>query len=458
MHAGAMPEASHDARPHVAHFILGLGMGGDAKQCLSLARVQSRWGRVSIATIDATGGPRASQVGPDIGLATGLREPAQLVEWIDAQGVDVVLFNRSGVTNPLETAFARAIAGRVGVFEYNSFGRHDPETDGVWTGQLHTCRATLVQHARRRGLNPLAMIDHLAAGLALDDVPGIDEAERADARTKLGIPKDVLVGVRLVRPDLRKWDGSPVLAARRANALGTRAHLLIREVPGARVAWTRRQLGDRATLLPMTADPQAVRETLAVGDCIVNYSSIGETFGLALAEGMASGLPALVNSTPDVDNAQVELCEDGASGIVANGVRALTEAFVRLNSRPDERARMGAEARRSILARFNAEVVERRIRRFVIDRLRATNRAPWSKFPDPGEIHDGYALDDAWLRAHARAEAIGRSSRTAVDLVDELHLRALRIVDGARYARHIGPGQVARVLASRLRSGSLKRG
>src|SRR5215470_11837740 len=82
------------------------------------------------------------------------------------------------------------------------------------------------------------------------------------------------------------------------------------------------------------ADSSRIRRTIAAADCLGNYSQIGETFGLAMAEAMCCGLPVIVNSTPSMDNAQVELCDHGKTGLVANSLRALTSALSFLANDP----------------------------------------------------------------------------------------------------------------------------
>jgi hypothetical protein len=217
-------------------------------------------------------------------------------------------------------------------------------------------------------------------------------------------------------------------------------------------------LGDHITTLPATADSSELRTTLAAADVLLNYSSIGEGFGLALAEGMACGLVPIVNATPKADNAQIELCENGVTGVVANGTQALADALAFLAAHPDVRSELGKAARQSILERFAAPVVERRIRRFVLSRLQATGKGAWSLVPDPGGV-DSYVLDHHWLARYEWAE--GASFRTTpvsfTDVADALRLRALRWSDAVQYAHAIGPRIAMSAVALRLKNGSLRR-
>src|SRR5690606_27840361 len=120
---------------------------------------------------------------------------------------------------------------------------------------------------------------------------------------------------------------------------------------------------------PMTRGPEEFRQTLAASDCLLNYSGIGESFGVAIVEGMAAGLPVLTNSQPHLDNAQVEHCQHDVTGLVANTITGLASALERLAGDADLRARLGENGRRYATDCFSAERVEQRLRRFVRQRL-----------------------------------------------------------------------------------------
>jgi hypothetical protein len=302
------------------------------------------------------------------------------------------------------------------------------------------------------------MSDQLAAGYAVTAAEPVSAEERAEARAQLQLPPNAMIAVRLMRPDLRKWDPTPVLGVRRALDGRAPIHLVLREAPSQCAAWARRVLGDDVTMLPATVEPREVRSTLAAADVLVNYSTIGESFGLALAEGMMCGLVPIVNATPRADNAQIELCENGVSGIVANGPQALADAFAFLVAHPPLMAALGAAARQSIIDRFSPPLVERRIRHFMIARLRAVGNDTWRRIPDPGD-EDVYVLNERWLTHYEWAEGacFRKTPPTWVDFSDELALQRLRIQDALNYARSVGPLVTLRSLALRLKRGSLRR-
>ena len=130
----------------------------------------------------------------------------QLSPWL-------VIFHRNGRADPLEGSLVERLR-RCGIpcFEYNTFARFDRTTEGLWTGHLHLSRTSMMQYAKRKGVSPLNMPAHAAIGYALDIPSPITFEERSSARASFGIKEKTFVALRLVRPDLRKWDPLPVLS------------------------------------------------------------------------------------------------------------------------------------------------------------------------------------------------------------------------------------------------------
>lgn len=97
--------------------------------------------------------------------------------------------------------------------------------------------------------------------------------------------------------------------------------------------------------LGLRADMPAL---FAAADAVLSTSAFGEGFSNVLAEGMASGLPAVAT---DVGDARPIL---GATGMVAppRDPPALAAALKRLAAAPDERRALGAAARARIEERF----------------------------------------------------------------------------------------------------------
>jgi Glycosyl transferases group 1 len=316
-----------------------------------------------------------------------------------------------------------------------------------------------MQYAKRKGVSPLNMPGHVAIGYAVDVPSVITWEERSSARQTLGIDQNAFVVLRLLRPDLRKWDPLPVLAVHRLIQEMLPIHLVVRSVPKVRERWVKKNCGSSLTLLEPTEMSSDIRLTLAAADCLVNCSQIGETFGLGLAEAMAVGLPVIVNSTPRMDNAQIELCRHESNGLVANTVTALTNALRYLFERRDYALDLGREGRRFIDSTFATPVVERRVRRFLIERLKAggTNLADGIPAVDRQDVV--YKLDQLWLDEYwGRLSQEYKPSQTLfTEAIDLQTLSWLRLSDNVAYALDIGPRAIVQSVIRRMKSGSLFR-
>jgi hypothetical protein len=445
---------------HVAHWIWSLSIGGDAKNLSSLVAAQRRWANITVMTRQSMPGVAAHHLETSgIQVVPGIDSAEQLSQWLDVAKPSVLIFHRNGRPDATESSLLRVLKeARVPCFEYNTFARVDPGTDALWTGHLHLSRTSMMQYAMRRAVSPLHIPEHAAIGYAVDIPPQISEQERLAARKVLGIAPDRFVALRLVRPDLRKWDPLPVLAVGRLIKKKMPVHLLIRAAPARRENWVRSQCGNWQTLLQPSFDPEQIRLSLAASNCLLNYSHIGETFGLALAEAMAAGLPTIVNCTPDMDNAQIELCQHESTGLVANTLSSLVSALQLIFEHPEIGEQMGRSGRSFIEKTFANEIVELRLRRFMIDRLRASGSQLAETIPE-ATGSDSYSLDQSWLDEYKRrlGNACKPTGSWFTEIADRETLRFLRLFDTAEYALNIGPAATIHLVKHRIGRGSLMR-
>jgi glycosyltransferase involved in cell wall biosynthesis len=99
-------------------------------------------------------------------------------------------------------------------------------------------------------------------------------------------------------------------------------------------------IADRVTMTGHVADPQ---QHLVQSDVLVHSSLIPEPFGLVIVEGMAAGLPVVAAD----QGGPPETISDGVDGVLyrMGDERALADALRRLADDPDDRRRLGAQAR-----------------------------------------------------------------------------------------------------------------
>jgi glycosyltransferase involved in cell wall biosynthesis len=448
-------------RPHLVHNIWSLSVGGDAKNLLALAKLQKAWADVSVLTMLQDPGVRAEELkAAGIRVHSGINTGESMRAWIDEYSPQLAIFHRNGREDQQETQVVEsAHATKVPCFEYNTFARVDRTTDHFWLGHAHLSRSSMLQYARRAGESPAALSGHAAIGYAVEIPEPVSREEKALARRALAIDSDKFVVLRLQRADLRKWDPLPVLAVRRLLRQGVKAHLIIMTAPPERSRWVEKTCGANVTLLEQTVEYSKIRRALAASDCLVNYSHIGETFGLALAEGMAHALPVVVNSTPNMDNAQIELCQHESTGLVANSLSALVAALNDLATNHDASKRLGETGRAHIIATYAAPAVEARLRHFMIKRLVSVGSKLSDEIPPASIDQDSYELDQQWIasneiRSNCQIKAPPAPVR---ELVDSSILAFLRTIDAADYALRLGPKDLTHTLWRRIKSGSLRR-
>jgi glycosyltransferase involved in cell wall biosynthesis len=205
---------------------------------------------------------------------------------------------------------------------------------------------------------PRARLEVIHNGIPLPPEPPAGERAqvRADARVRLGVPRDLALVVAV-------GNLYPV----KDHATLLRALALL---PGARVAIAGRgdqeeplrrlaaelALADRVHLLGLRDDVETV---FAAGDVFVQ-PSLSEGLPLAVLEAMAHGLPVVASRVGGIPEAVV----DGESGfLVPSGdPRALAAALARVLDAGDRGAALGAAARARAVAEFSVERMAERYR------------------------------------------------------------------------------------------------
>lgn len=107
-------------------------------------------------------------------------------------------------------------------------------------------------------------------------------------------------------------------------------------------------------VVEFTGFSHGVSETLRCADVLLSTSE-SESFGLSIAEAMATGAPVVAYRVGGIP----EVVEDGVTGVLVRpfDLAALAEAAVKILLCPALRARMGEAARRRIVERFSPAVI-----------------------------------------------------------------------------------------------------
>lgn len=223
-------------------------------------------------------------------------------------------------------------------------------------------------------------LDHFA--------PGPGDGRRLDELAGLSAAEPGTLRVGLVATFAR-WKGQDLFLEAAARALGERPGVKVRfyvvggpiyRTPGSQFSESelRQRAADLAIaphvgFLGFQPDTADVYRAL---DVVVHASTQPEPFGLTIAEAMACARPAIVAQA----GGAAELFADGhdAVGVPPNDVEALASAVGRLLEGPELRQRLGENARRTAVARFDG----RRLGPQVLSLYNRFARAPAA--PGPG--------------------------------------------------------------------------
>ncbi len=192
--------------------------------------------------------------------------------------------------------------------------------------------------------------------------PGEEEISTARRRMRhtLGIPDDSVVFFDICRPTPKKLDWMVVDVLDAIAREQKNVYMIARSFPEVPARALRRSMGERFHNLPVSIDEGEVFATIAAGDVLVHLSSMGESFGMAIAEAMRCGRPVIANATPSPNqsNAQVELVRHGETGCVVTGAATALAAVRMLANDGQKRTRMGAAGRVSFCSGpFNPQTI-----------------------------------------------------------------------------------------------------
>jgi glycosyltransferase involved in cell wall biosynthesis len=434
------------------------GLGGTEQAIEVRARALPRDHFEVLAVGFEGGGPRLDRV-RDAGIAAV--ECAS--SWSQMEGLlrsfrpHIVHYPRGARRSPFVIELQRAVLGSsVPVLvETDVFGRPVADAEPRPPNLVaHMSFSSMLRCARSQGttMGALARRGHVVVYLPVPTgaLERARNTERGELRRHLALGDNDFVACRVARPDLRKW------SVRLEQALPD----LFRRVPNLRFVFVAappereqeliRRFGARVICRSATADQEELAAIYRSADVMVHSSGIGESFGLSVAEAMYMALPVVVDSTPDLDNAQVELVDHGRTGFVVRSAAGFVDSVARLASDPALRSRMGAEAHFKAARNFADGVIVARWGRLYAECARAAGiHVAHQEQPDglsaSSPSYDGFEQEYA-----ARC---AMWTGPLPDLPERLRGGAIRTGDTWRYARRIGWRTTLAVVTSRLNAG-----
>lgn len=438
------------------------GIGG-TEQAVEIRAALLDRRRFDVRAVGVFGGPRRARLA-EHGVATSdlagdLGQLAALLTEFEPHILHYTRSERDCEHSKLVQGLA--LRARVPVLiETNVFGR-----PAGWEQQrppnltCHMSLASMLRCARSSGcsMTELYGAGHRAVYLPVPTPEGYGVAPppRESARLALGVTTDELLACRVARPDLRKWSTRLELALPALFAQNPRLRFAFMAAPPEKARRLSARFGRRVLCLEPEASFERLAALYTASDFMLHASGIGESFGLSMAEAMFHGLPVIVDSTPEFDNAQVEVVENERSGITVRSSAGFVAAASRLVRNPAERATFGRAAHERAAGWFADRVVTRAWESLYAEASAGAGvelspeLAHHARGPKPFAPADYAAFD-------ARYEtACHQTFGPGPDLREFGLARLVRAVDTVHYARQRGMGPLLRVVKSRLRAGRL---
>ncbi len=148
--------------------------------------------------------------------------------------------------------------------------------------------------------------------------------------------------------------------------------LVIGGTDEARAFVEKHGLGRNVRFLPPVVSDAEVAAFFNALSFLAHANDTGESFGLAIAEAMAAGLPVITHPCPGLrDNAQLELVSDGETGLVAEGAEAYGRAIIRLLRDPRLCRALGAAGRERARTLFRVQDIVRQLENVYEEALNA---------------------------------------------------------------------------------------
>ena len=335
----------------VLHAANHLGLGGTEK-VMQLFVANLDKSRFMPAVYSRNDGPRARQI-RDMGVTTFIG--SELMDVLHKFQPHIVHIHRAGWPEPeLLTPIKRARTPIV--IETNVFGRHDPSPSAsIIDSTLFVSRFCLDRFAATTGI-PVSPPRY---GFLYNPVDTDFFGRNAREDRDFSIP----AAGRISRADPGKWSGLALeFLPHVVRDIPDFRYHIIGCIPAARSYLEENGLTGNVVLHDPVETDAEICTFLDRVSVLAHANDTGESFGLVIAEAMACGLPVVTHPCEGLkDNAQLELVEDGVTGLVATNAEEYANALKYLFSHPQEARRMGLAGREKAQRSYRMQTVTRQL-------------------------------------------------------------------------------------------------
>jgi len=434
----------------------GLGGSEQAIQLRCMLLDKSRYEMMAVGI--QSGGPRLDVL-KKIGIQTAVCNGSlvELDSLVAKFKPHIIAYGRSSSFSKLAKELSPIIErrGTPIVVETNVFGR--PALEGLSRQPdliAHMSGASRLKCARAMGISSseLASQGHSVVYLPVPTRLYSDarvELNRSKAREKLGLKDSDFIACRVARPAIRKWSARLEVALPNLFRAIPNLRFIFQAVPETKRRALEQKYGDRVICREATSDIHQLALTYAASDIMIHSSGIGESFGLCVAEAMYFGLPVIVDSTPSLDNAQVELVANGSTGYVVKSVEGFVSGAQKLAENEQLRQEFGSQAK-STAEQYFVDTEIARQWDAIYSQLISTqaDESKSSVLPEPKSLVVSEIEYEERLQ-----DILGPSP----SWVEEFSIARVKALDTLLYIGQVGPRKLFEILGSRLKAGKIGR-
>lgn len=179
-------------------------------------------------------------------------------------------------------------------------------------------------------------------------------------KTKLGLPQDKFIFGRIGQKSPAKFHKEIYLSFDHLYVLRKDIHLFMVGLPPYLQGEIESLMSFKEgaiTLIDGIVGDEELRFAYNCMDCFLHFSSIGESFGMVLAEAQLCEVPVISVSTPKADNSQLEVLLHEESAIIVKNRTFLLEAMEKFKDGNYPLDQLGARGRRHILENFTPQIL-----------------------------------------------------------------------------------------------------
>lgn len=201
-----------------------------------------------------------------------------------------------------------------------------------------------------------------------DIAPSNDEIIKFKAENNL---TDCFVVGRIGRADDHKFDMITLAAFKEYGKFNPGSKFLLVGATANMIAYAKKiDVYHKLVMLDNTSNINTLLIYYKAMDVFLAASNIGESFGMVIAEAMSSGTPVVTISTPDRDNAQIELVDNMQTGIVVPRIKEkIALALNEISSNKTLANRLSNQSKKKIFNSYRAPNIVNSLEQLILKKL-----------------------------------------------------------------------------------------